>query len=349
MTYKKPQLDPSDLIIQFIADYGYGTDNADNEVHLRLREFFGFSLVDIIHNPIPKFNTVNNAFWIAQHSLTTPLPLNTLIYHNVAPREDDKSVRRDNSGEMLLGVRLDNGVIIVGPNSGYSYSLVRDRIVQCFEIPVKKYLEEYKEAHKGLGTQFRSRDIFVEPAAEFHHAFKGINFSPTNLDHTDPFFQSLVELDPLDIIPKLDKPVILHIDNYGNVKTNITAHNLNDGEKIFIDVGGYSVVATVAGGAFVQEKGSLGFVPGSSGWDAQFHELFIRGQDASKEIVELSLYRGGVKHPLEPGQQLTLEIVPQVLSSANGIGVNNGREPIVAIAGGDSINEVSGIEPVVVA
>lgn len=244
----------SPTIIQVITDYA--NDNAVNEVIPKLRKYFGFGSIDILHNDINNFNTINNAFWVAQHALTAELP--TLIYHNVAPRKDDIHPRHNNRGEQLLGIRLSNGVVIVGPNSGFSHSLIRDHIVECKEIFV------------GGTSQFRSRDVFVEPAALFWR--------------NDQYLET-IDVDPELTIPHLENDVILHIDNYGNVKTSITNVDYDLGDTVAVHIGDYSVTATLAGGAFEQEEGALGFVPGSSGWNGEhFYEIFLRGGRADHSI-----------------------------------------------------------------
>ncbi len=269
----------SPCIIQVITDYG--SDNAVNEVIPKLRKYFGFGSVEILNNTILNFNTINNAFWIAQHALNAELP--TLIYHNVAPRKDDKSSRADNRGEELLGIKLDNGVVIVGPNSGFSHSLVLDHIVECVEIFV------------GGKSQFRSRDVFIEPAALY---WRG-----------DPHLET-ISVDPHSIIPKLESDVVLHIDNYGNIKTNITDIESKVGDEVEIKIGTFTTNALVAGGAFQQKEGQIGFVPGSSGWDDfKFYELFYRGGRADTQILKESGITGNVDQVIKPGDEVVVSHV----------------------------------------
>jgi hypothetical protein len=81
-------------------------------------------------------------------------PAGTLIYHNVAPREDDAEARRGNAGERLAYARLPTGVRVIGVNAGWAFSFVRDAA------------EELRwAAAPAEGSQFRSRDLFPQAAS----------------------------------------------------------------------------------------------------------------------------------------------------------------------------------------
>lgn len=258
------------FLIHLIADYG--DDNARNEVIAALRAKFGTD-PDILCTDIENFNTVQNGFWIAQHALAAPRGLKVLVYHNVAPRKDDKNPRVDNRGEALIGLRLKNGNVIVGPNSGHSLSFVpANQVGECFEIFV------------GGKSQFRSRDVFIEPAFEFW-------YRSTTLEG--------LSVDPTQVASPLTDPVVVHVDNYGNVKTNITSVNAEPGDILRISVGKMVVEAVLAGGAFHQAEGQLGFVPGSSGWSDPFYEIFLRGHSAA-DYIELHSNNESKIHPGDP-------------------------------------------------
>lgn len=76
--------------------------------------------------PVPPFCTVAAGFCIAQLGLH-PAPPGTLIYHNVAPREDDESARAGNAGERLAYARLPTGVRVIGVYAGYALSFIKRR------------------------------------------------------------------------------------------------------------------------------------------------------------------------------------------------------------------------------
>src|SRR5205085_12100130 len=92
-------------------------------------------------------------FCVAQLGLN-PAPAGTLIYHNVAPRQDDHDARPGNAGERLAYARLPTGVRVIGVNAGHAFSLVRDASEEL----------RWAAAPAG-GSQFRSRDLFPKAAA----------------------------------------------------------------------------------------------------------------------------------------------------------------------------------------
>lgn len=89
------------MLVHIIADYGMG-DLAFAEVVQRIK----VHLPDIepVLTPVPAFSTIAAGFCIAQLGLH-PSPPGTLIYHNVAPREDDPAFRAKNAGERLAPVQ----------------------------------------------------------------------------------------------------------------------------------------------------------------------------------------------------------------------------------------------------
>src|SRR5918993_4218652 len=138
------------MLIHVIADYGPG-DLAFAEVAQRIK----LCLPDAepLYTPVPAFATLAAGFCVAQLGLNAA-PAGTLIYHNVAPREDDEQAREDNQGERLAFARLPTGVRVVGVNAGHAFAFVRDAA------------EELRWASVAAeGSQFRSRDLFPQAAA----------------------------------------------------------------------------------------------------------------------------------------------------------------------------------------
>src|SRR4051795_727585 len=103
--------------------------------------------------PVPAFSTLAAGFCIAQLGLNDA-PAGTIIYHNVAPRQDVEEAREANAGERLAVARLPTGVRVIGVNAGHAFSFVRDAA------------EELRWASVAAeGSQFRSRDLFPQAAA----------------------------------------------------------------------------------------------------------------------------------------------------------------------------------------
>jgi hypothetical protein len=114
------------MLICVVADYGQG-DLAFAEVIQRFASLFPDA--NFVCTPVPPFATLAAGFCIAQLGLN-PAPEGTIIFHNVAPREDDDSERDSNAGERLAFDRLNTGALVVGVNAGYVYSFVRDAVTE---------------------------------------------------------------------------------------------------------------------------------------------------------------------------------------------------------------------------
>ena len=115
------------MLVHIIADYCHG-DLAGAEVVQRLKR--SLPEAEALFTPVPPFATLAAGFCIAQLGLNEA-PANTLIYHNVAPRADDPTVRCHNAGERLAFARLPTGVRVIGVNAGYTLAFVRDVAEEC--------------------------------------------------------------------------------------------------------------------------------------------------------------------------------------------------------------------------
>ena len=138
------------MLVHIIADYGTG-DLAFAEVVQRIK--IHLPDAEPVPLPVPPYSTLAAGFCIAQLGLN-PAPPGTLIYHNVAPRQDEQAGRPGNAGERLAYARLPTGVRVIGVNSGYALSFIKD---------VAEKLRW--AASPAEGSQFRSRDIFPQAAA----------------------------------------------------------------------------------------------------------------------------------------------------------------------------------------
>ena len=245
------------MLVHIIADYGTG-DLAFAEVVQRIK--IHLPDAEPILVPVPPFCTLAAGFCIAQLGLHAAPP-GSLIYHNVAPREDDEAIRRGNAGERLAYARLPTGVRVIGVNSGYSLSFIKD-VADKFRWA----------ASPAEGSQFRSRDVFPQAAAAIALGL------PTALGD---------EIDA-HVLPSPPSSVIAYVDGYGNLKTTIAydAEKIRQGTRIGVRVNGHEHEATVSDGAFAVRHGELAFAPGSSGWpkalgkEVRWIEIFLRGGNA---------------------------------------------------------------------
>jgi hypothetical protein len=245
------------MLVHIIADYGVG-DLAFAEVVQRIK--LHLPDAEPVLTPVPAFSTIAAGFCIAQLGLH-PSPPGTLIYHNVAPREDDPAVRAENAGERLAYARLPTGVRVIGVNAGYAFSFI------------KEVAEKLRWAASAAeGSQFRSRDVFPQAAAAI---FLGL---PAALgDDIQP-----------DRIPSPPDSAVAYVDGYGNLKTTIAydPKRVRPGKRIQVRIKERQHEAMVSDGAFAVPHGKLAFAPGSSGWtrrdgtDVRWVEIFLRGGNA---------------------------------------------------------------------
>src|SRR5207302_3547329 len=77
--------------------------------------------------PVPPFATLAAGFCVAQLGLNEA-PAGTVIYHNVAPRQDDPEARAGNAGERLAFARLPTGVRVIGVNAGHTYGNIKTTV-----------------------------------------------------------------------------------------------------------------------------------------------------------------------------------------------------------------------------
>lgn len=245
------------MLVHIIADYGQG-DLAFAEVVQRIRLYLPDA--EPVLTPVPPFSTLAAGFCVAQLGLNEA-PAGTIIYHNVAPRRDDKEAREENAGERLAFARLPTGVRVVGVNAGEAFAFVREAA------------EELRWASVAAeGSQFRSRDLFPKAAAEIA------------LGQPDALADEMSK----DDIPAVPQNRIAYIDGYGNLKTTIkfNSDDARSGSQVRVRIGDAEQQAAASDGSFAVEHGQLAFAPGSSGWtnkggeETRWMELFLRGGSA---------------------------------------------------------------------
>lgn len=245
------------MLVHVIADYGIG-DLAFAEVLQRM--MFHLPDAEPIPLPIPAFSTLAAGFCIAQLGLH-PAPPGTLIYHNVAPREDDPESRPNNAGERLTYAQLPTGVRVIGVNAGYALSFIKEmaNTLRWAAAPA-------------AGSQFRSRDLFPQAAAAIVLGFP----------------HALGEEIDVRMIPDPPSSSVAYVDGYGNMKTTMTYDHqqVRPGKRIRLRIGEIMQEVIASDGVFTVSHGELAFAPGSSGWplrhgrSLQWMEIFLRGGNA---------------------------------------------------------------------
>lgn len=181
-------------------------------------------------------------------------PLETVIFQNTDPRLHSRQSIEKASGAKPVIMKLKSGIYLLGPNSGYDFSMIKSRIEELF-------------VYSGLNEkgQFHSRDLYSRISA-----------------HLMDYLEDELELEEIstDIIPELDEFYIGHIDNFGNIKTTIITEDFK-GKYEYGDIVNLKINQIVKKAKYVPNlfggiPGELVIYPGSSGKkDNRFLEISI--------------------------------------------------------------------------
>jgi len=202
-------------------------------------------------------STIHTAFLLAQIVEDIERygrPLETVIFQNTDPRLHSITRIDKAAGAKPLIIKLKSGIFLLGPNSGYDFSMIKDKIEELYE-------------YKGLNEkgQFHSRDLFSRISA-----------------HLMDYMEDELELEQVatNIIPELDKFYIGHIDNFGNMKTTITIEDFKGkyeiGEMVDFKINSVTKKVKYVPNLFGGTPGELVVYPGSSGKkDNRFLEITI--------------------------------------------------------------------------
>ena len=244
------------VLVQVVADYGVN-DLAYAEVCQRLA--LHLPLADVVYTPVGPFDTLAAGFCVGQLALGEG-PARRIIYHNVAPRQDDEDPRSENEGERLVAAWVGD-VLVVGAQSRYSFSFLRDEVDQLFEVAIPD-----------TGSQFRSRDAFP-------------SLLPRLLERDAAVLGAALSPDSILAVPE---GVVAYVDGYGNLKTTWAGPELEPGAEVQVRVGEVTAVAVAGEATFAVSTGDLSFAPGSSGWvrrdgtEVRWWELLRRGGSAAE-------------------------------------------------------------------
>lgn len=181
-------------------------------------------------------------------------PFETVIFQNTDPRLHSRQSIEKAAGAKPVIMKLKSGIYLLGPNSGYDFSMIKNRIEELY-------------IYKGLNEkgQFHSRDLYSRLSA-----------------HLMDSMEDELELEEIEtnIIPELDEFYIGHIDNFGNIKTTLVEEDLK-GKYEYGDIVGLKINQIVKKAKFVPNlfggiPGELVIYPGSSGKkDNRFMEISI--------------------------------------------------------------------------
>lgn len=171
------------------------------------------------------------------------IPHETVFFVNTDPRIEDTTGVEESEGAKGIIIKLSSGIWITGPNAGYCFSFIKEKIDAAY-------------TYSGLekGSQFRSRDRYPRVIAHL------MDYMDNELD---------LEKVPAKVIPDLGGDFVGHIDNYGNLKTTITKEDFKGkhefGDTVDITINGTTHKARYVNNLFGGNVGELVIYPGSSG------------------------------------------------------------------------------------
>ena len=247
------------MLVHIVADYGPAGDLAFAEVAQRLLAVL--PAATFVVTPVGPFDTLAAGFVNAQLALNEG-PAERVVFHNVAPRRDATESRRANEGERFTVAEAPNGALVVGPDSGWSLSFLRDEATLSYlDVP-------------SAGSQFRSRDFLPAAVGRLVDGDRDVIGEPV----------------PAGSVPDVPVDVVAYTDGYGNLKTTHTSAPAGNGDRVLVQVGHAATTAIVSDGSFAVPEGELAFAPGSSGWPLRaggrrtLFELFLRGGSAAARL-----------------------------------------------------------------
>ncbi len=224
-----------------IAVDGYLKNNQNSDI------FFVSSTPSTIHTSFLISQLVENIERFGS-------PQETVIFQNTDPRlHSNKSIEKAAGAKPVI-IKLVSGIYLLGPNSGYDYSMIKDKIERVYE-------------YKGLNEkgQFHSRDLYSRISA-----------------HLMDYLEDELELEEIskNIIPNLQGYYIAHIDNFGNIKTTLTQEDFKGkyeyNDILNITIGKVTKKVKFVPNLFGGVPGELVIYPGSSGKkDNRFLEITI--------------------------------------------------------------------------
>ena len=200
-------------------------------------------------------STIHTAFLLNQLVITEErygVPSETVFFVNTDPRLEKNTEIKEAEGSKGVIMKLASGLYITGPNAGYCFAMIKDKI---------EILYTYEPLVKG--SQFRSRDNY-----------------PRVIAHLMDYLEQDLEMDTIDRanVPELRGFYVGHVDNYGNIKTTITKEDLKGkyelGDLVKPRINGIQKDARYVDNLFGGAVGELVMYPGSSGTpDNPFMEI----------------------------------------------------------------------------
>ena len=242
-------------LIQLVADHGRA-DLPFAEVIQRVCIALPDATVHL--TSVAPFDTIAAGFCVAQLALSEG-PQDRIVAHAVGGAR-----RESGAGERFCVARTRDGVLVVGPNAGWSWSFAADELCGLCRLDVA-----------ADGSPFPSRDLL--PLALAHVAAR----------HPHAVCENV----PRSRVPPVPDSAVAYIDGSGIITTTISDPPARPGERVCVRIGGVSATALMVGDAAAIPPGGLALAPGSFGWRGRdgrrrrFLELVVGGASAAERFA----------------------------------------------------------------
>lgn len=202
--------------------------------------------------------SIHTAFLIDQVVTTEERygrPLDTIVFQgsDVVVENLEEGIK---TRGILLIIRLKSGLHIIGPNSGFSFALIKPKIDAVFTYP-----------NLPSTGSFRARDVISRVAAHLMDSEQ----DDLALEETHTH-----------IIPEMQRYYVGHIDSFGNILTTIPesviSENLMYGNELEVTINGVTKTVEYTQSLFDGLVDRLVIYPGGSGV-------------TDDPYVEISMYR----------------------------------------------------------
>jgi len=247
-------------IISLLSDFGHKDPYVAEMKAVILSIAPQARIVDITHE-IEKFNIRMGAYVLA--SAAPYFPPNTIHVAVVDPGVGTKrrSIIAETNRSLYVGP--DNGLLMLAAH--------KERIKKVYQIDNPKYMLSK------VSKTFHGRDIFAPAAAHLAQGNKPSDFGPAIQDY---------------ILPEFAKPhprkgellgEVLHIDDFGNIISNISAEDLerarfHEGNSLLVKLGGKTLTIRFCSAYGEVASGTPLALIGSS----NFLEVAVNQESASR-------------------------------------------------------------------
>jgi hypothetical protein len=244
-------------LIHLVADHGPG-----DLVHVQIVQQLLLALpgVSVLPTRVPEGDTVAAGFCVAQLALSDG-PDDRLVLHDVASATA--------AGEPLYAAHTGAGVVVIGPNTGWSWSFIATEVSSLCEL-----------------------DVCVGAAAR-----GGLARAVSHVTRRHPHAICEVLEDPP--IPAVPERAVAYVDGGGTVETTVAEPPAAVGAAVMVRIGDVSAQARVAADRdCTVGEGELAITTGPAGWPTRaggrrtFVELFVGGGSAADRFARP---RGGTE------------------------------------------------------